>query len=63
MPCIEVGVSPKGLTPPQNKTYAFTFHGLVCVTIQYVRYYKMRALIQNACATTNACAIKKCLRY
>ena len=39
MPCFEVGLSPKGLTQPQNKAYTFAFHGLACVTIQCVRYY------------------------
>ena len=28
-----------GLTQSQSKVYHFAFHGLVCVTIQCVRYY------------------------
>ena len=39
MPCFEVGLSPSGLTQPQNKAYTFAFHGLACITIQCVRYY------------------------
>ena len=39
MPCFEVGLSPKGLTQPQNKAYTFAFHGLACVTIQGMHYY------------------------
>ena len=41
IPCFEVGLSPKGLIHPKNKVYTFAFHGLACVTIQCVRYYKM----------------------
>ena len=39
MLCFKVGLSPSGLTQPQNKSYTFAFHGLACVTIQCVRYY------------------------
>ena len=55
IPCFEVRLSPKDLTHPQIKVYTFAFHGLTYVTIQCVCYYKMRALVQNACATTKKC--------
>ena len=48
MPCFEVGLSPKGLTHPQDKVYSFAFHGLACVTIQSVRHYEMDLFLETS---------------